>query len=460
MRGAGVPREAAAEGILQVGFGEPEVALRVEVAVDGADLFARVGQQFEGADQHAVVAQQVLVADALAQRHHLVAIVARHACAAPVEQRNLDIDAVAVLAGFAGLGVMEVRDVGHEDEARGAGQAERAGEDLELQLRGLQVEAVADGVAFEVAHFRPGAGQVGQALRQPVLCAGAPQSELARERLAGGDGALAGGLRGGIGVEGLFVGVVERADVAGAGEIAGKEGAGLGRVADLLGITGRLLGGDGFHPSAAGRLRLPQHGVGGGQPGLREAAGLDARRDRQRQQLYQADRDSQESLEAGAMDAPRVSAARCRRASGGKREEAGEALGAGRRAYVVGPVQRQRRQRGRQCGAERANATGRAGAVLAVVGGIGRVGASVLRRVRVGLLGHVRAMVMARLLQRGFHFRLDGGVALGHRHACDGRRRARAAHCHDRCRRALEGQREQDGGQQEAARQAGHGLGL
>ena len=38
--------------------------------------FARVGQQLEDADQHPVVAQQVLVGDALAQRHDLVAIVA------------------------------------------------------------------------------------------------------------------------------------------------------------------------------------------------------------------------------------------------------------------------------------------------------------------------------------------------------------------------------------------------
>src|SRR3970282_1054369 len=62
---------------LQVGFSDPEVALRFEIRVDARHGVARVGEQLEYRRQHAVVAQQHLLRDALPERHDLVAVMPR-----------------------------------------------------------------------------------------------------------------------------------------------------------------------------------------------------------------------------------------------------------------------------------------------------------------------------------------------------------------------------------------------
>src|SRR6266545_4939460 len=68
---------AARQRELEIGAGEPEITLRLDRCDDARDLLARLGQQLEDARQHAVVAEQRLVGDRLAQRHDLVAVMAR-----------------------------------------------------------------------------------------------------------------------------------------------------------------------------------------------------------------------------------------------------------------------------------------------------------------------------------------------------------------------------------------------
>lgn len=71
----GVRRAAAVDGRREIGFGQPEVSLRVDGEQDGVDLVAGVGQQLERVGDHAVVGQQGFLLDLGAQRNDVVAVV-------------------------------------------------------------------------------------------------------------------------------------------------------------------------------------------------------------------------------------------------------------------------------------------------------------------------------------------------------------------------------------------------
>src|SRR5688572_22894730 len=55
----------AREACLQFRVGDPEIAQRSKIGIDGDDLLARIGEQLEHAGEHAVVAQEHLLRNAL-----------------------------------------------------------------------------------------------------------------------------------------------------------------------------------------------------------------------------------------------------------------------------------------------------------------------------------------------------------------------------------------------------------
>ncbi|CAJ7226688.1 Uncharacterised protein [Burkholderia pseudomallei] len=310
---------------------EPVVLQRIDIGVHRADLIARVGKQLEHADEHAVVAQQHLVGNRLAQRHDLVAIVlrdvvARHVRrvrfahfgarvdrrlrepvrrlqvgrlrardfrAAPVEQRNLDADLVAVLVPLVGLVVVEVAEFERVDEARRLREPERARDALRPQLRGPDVEAVVHREALDVVEPRPFGRQLRQALGQFIAGRRAPQPHRARELLACGDRAQprVRELRDRVRVERLLARVIEPAEVAGAPHPERELRAGVRRILHLLRVSRRLRGGDRLDVRAARVGRDLQHRVGGLELGLLEAPPLDLRRERQRQHAQDTHRE-------------------------------------------------------------------------------------------------------------------------------------------------------------------------
>ena len=85
------------------------------------------------------------------------------ACAAPVEDRQPQLDLVPGLARLAALVVVDVRKLEHADETGRAGEAQRRGDALGFLHRGLHVEALLERDRLESARARAGfwAGRAG-----------------------------------------------------------------------------------------------------------------------------------------------------------------------------------------------------------------------------------------------------------------------------------------------------------
>src|SRR5688572_24818190 len=173
---------------LQVGLGDPEVPQRLDVAVHGRDLFARIREKLENAGQHAVVAKQDLFRDPLAQWHDLIAVVlgqversavgavrfphlrtsldcgleraanglhvlplgACDASTAEIEDRNPQLDLPAALPGQPGLSVAEHADLQQAHESRHLGEAERTAKRLGIASRALDIEPLRQGLCLQI----------------------------------------------------------------------------------------------------------------------------------------------------------------------------------------------------------------------------------------------------------------------------------------------------------------------
>jgi hypothetical protein len=158
-------------------------------------------------------------------------------------------------------------------------------------FRGLHVEPLFDGDAFDVLQLRRRGRRLRQVRRQAELRVLAPQAEQAGELFARGHGLLAGARQGraGFRVEDLFARQVQLAHVAGPGHAPGQFGAGLGGGVDLARVLQRLGGGHRLDPGDAGGARMLLDLARDLQPDLLEAPRLQRGRQRRRQQLDQVD---------------------------------------------------------------------------------------------------------------------------------------------------------------------------
>ncbi len=281
---------------MQVGLGQPEVALGVDGIGHRLRAAARLGQQLPHAGQHAVVAQRGLVGDELAQGHHLVLLLARQvecsavgepgaahlaagahggvlqlggallhlglgtgACgAAPVEQGQGQVQLpaardLAVAGAALGRRVAAVGQAHIAKHGARAAPALLAGLVVELAACGLHVQAFAQCGGLQPVGRQGRRGQGGQLVGQPVLRLLAPQAHAAAQLLARGSGGQAGtgALAGGLLQHGLFAGVLQAAEIAHARHAAGQFGTGLGGLHHALVRGGHLLGGHGAQPGAA-----------------------------------------------------------------------------------------------------------------------------------------------------------------------------------------------------------------